>query len=348
MDTSMLDRSDDDIRKEVLEIASEETGIRNFKSTGILRSMWEVLTRVVGQIYRKFLTPIYHETNIDTADGSWLDQWGLLLGVIRKRATKTEGVVKLTAYQPGMLEAGLWIVFTGTDYRFRVAEGIEFSAGQNDVKVVAEFEGSDYNVAAGTGELTKVVAGTGSIEFPEDWITELGTDTESDDDFRLRIKERWSAEGQGNPPSAYIYTAMSVPGVAAVKVIRTPRGYGTVDVIIVAENGLPSEDLLEEVYEAIEGEGLICNDLKVKAPGEKKASISIEYRGDIPEETIEEAARQYVYSLGIGGRLEIRGIYEVLEQFELETVEVLSPDRDVQPEENEMVIATVSATKVTT
>lgn len=347
MDTSMLDRSDDDIRKEVLEIASEETGIRNFKSTGILRSMWEVLARVVGQIYRKFLTPIYHETNIDTADGSWLDQWGLLLGVTRKRATKTEGVVKLTAYQPGTLEAGLWIVFTGTDYRFRVVESVDFVAGENNIKVEAEFEGADYNVAAGPGSLTKVVSGTGPVDFPEDWITTLGTDTESDEDYRLRIKERWSAEGQGNSPSSYVYTAMSVPGVADVTVIRTPRGYGTVDVIIVAENGLPSEELLEEVYEAIEGEGLICNDLQVKAPKEKAASISVEYSGDADETEIEEAIRQHVYSIGIGGRLEVRNIYEVLEQFELDTAEVLSPDRDVQAKADEMIIATVSAEKKT-
>lgn len=346
-DLSFIDRTDDEIRKEVIETASKELGFRNLKSTGVLRRLFEVFARFLGQVYHKFISPIYHETNLDTADGLWLDQWGLLLGVARKAATKTKGEVTLVAYGDGEIEAGAWITVSGTDLRFKVLEKTAFSEGETKISVEAEFEGSGYNVSGDDeGVLTKVVSGVDHIVFKEGWISATGTDEEDDDSYRSRIKNLWISQGVGNPPPSFYYYAESVDGVKEVKLVRTPRGYGTVDVIVVAENGMPSEELLQDVYDALYDHALICNDLQVKAPQQKAAEISIEFSGDASENEVEEAVMQYVYGLGIGGRLEIRGIYDTLEAFDLDTVEVIAPLRDVQAGEDAIIVASVEAEKI--
>ena len=323
---SFIDRTDDEIRKEVIETASKELGFRNLKSTGVLRRLFEVFARFLGQVYHKFISPIYHETNLDTADGLWLDQWGLLLGVARKAATKTKGEATLVAYGEGDIDAGAWITVSGTDLRFKVLEKTAYSEGETKISVEAEFEGSGYNVSGeDEGVLTKVVSGVDHIVFKEGWISAAGTDEEDDDSYRSRIKNLWISQGVGNPPPSFYYYAESVDGVKEVKLVRTPRGYGTVDVIVVAENGMPSEELLQDVYDALYDHALICNDLQVKAPQQKVAEISIVFSGDASENEVEEAVMQYVYGLGIGGRLEIRGIYDTLEVFDLDTVEVIAP-----------------------
>lgn len=344
---SFIDRTDDEIRKEVIETASKELGFRNLKSTGVLRRLFEVFARFLGQVYHKFISPIYHETNLDTADGLWLDQWGLLLGVARKAATKTRGDATLIAYGDGEIEAGAWITVSGTDLRFKVLEKTAFSRGETKISVEAEFEGSGYNVSGeDEGVLTKVVSGVDHIVFKEGWISAAGTDEEDDDSYRSRIKNLWISQGVGNPPPSFYYYAESVDGVKEVKLVRTPRGYGTVDVIVVAENGMPSEELLQDVYDALYDHALICNDLQVKAPLQKAAEISIEFSGDASENEVEEAVMQYVYGLGIGGRLEIRGIYDTLEAFDLDTVEVIAPLRDVQAGEDAIIVASVEAEKI--
>lgn len=344
---SFIDRTDDEIRKEVIETASKELGFRNLKSTGVLRRLFEVFARFLGQVYHKFISPIYHETNLDTADGLWLDQWGLLLGVARKAATKTQGEATLIAYGDGEIEAGAWITVSGTDLRFKVLEKKAFSGGETKISVEAEFEGSGYNVSGeDEGVLTKVVSGVDHIVFKEGWISAAGTDEEDDDSYRSRIKNLWISQGVGNPPPSFYYYAESVDGVKEVKLVRTPRGYGTVDVIVVAENGMPSEELLQDVYDALYDHALICNDLQVKAPQQKVAEISIEFSGDASENEVEEAVMQYVYGLGIGGRLEIRGIYDTLEAFDLDTVEVIAPLRDVQAGEDAIIVASVEAEKI--
>lgn len=342
-----IDKSDEEIRKEVIEAATKELGFRNLKSTGVLRRLFEVFARFLGQVYHKFISPIYHETNLDTADGLWLDQWGLLLGVARKAATKTKGEATLVAYGEGDIDAGAWITVSGTDLRFKVLEKTAFSEGETKISVEAEFEGSGYNVSGeDEGVLTKVVSGVDHIVFKEGWISAAGTDEEDDDSYRSRIKNLWISQGVGNPPPSFYYYAESVDGVKEVKLVRTPRGYGTVDVIVVAENGMPSEDLLQDVYDALYDHALICNDLQVKAPQQKVAEISIVFSGDASENEVEEAVMQYVYGLGIGGRLEIRGIYDTLEVFDLDTVEVIAPLRDVQAGEDAIIVASVEAEKI--
>ncbi|MBP5163198.1 MAG: baseplate J/gp47 family protein [Spirochaetales bacterium] len=343
----MLNKTEDEVRQEVLTIAAEETGIRNNKSTGVLRGIFETFAKVIHQIYRKFLNPIYKRTNLDSADGDWLDQWGLLSGITRKAAAKTRGNVTLSAYQNGSIEAGTWITVEGTDLRFKVLETTEFSTAASFlVPVEAEFAGARYNITDDAGECSKVIPGVDGIVFGEDWITSIGTDDEDDETYRKRIKDLWNSIKNNNPPSLYEYYALSVEGVKSIRLIRTPRGYGTVDIIVVAENGLPSQQLLDAVYQAIYDHDLVCQDLRTLAPETVSTTVTVEYRGAATANEIQEAVLQYIYSLGVGGRMELRRIYDVLDGFNLDQAEVIAPVRDVQASQYQIVDATVVVRKL--
>lgn len=345
-DMTLLKKSDDEIRKEILTVATEQTGIRNFKSTGVLRGLLETFSRVILTVYQSYLTPIYNQTSLATANGHWLSMWGLMLGVVRKAATKAKGSVTITAYADGSLPAGSWVTVAGTALRFKVLQDITFTIGTFQALVEAEFAGLAYNVADDPGLLTRVIAGIETVSFAAEWITDAGTDEEADESYRARISDRWMSQGQGNPPVSFVYYAMSVPGVKEIKLIRTPRGYGTVDVIVVSVAGMPNQPLLDAVYQALYDHALICNDLQVKAPEQIPVVINVVASGAATANAVQEAILQYVYSLGIGGRLTIRDIYTAVDLLDLTSVEVLAPLRDVAAPDDSIIVATVTVTKV--
>jgi hypothetical protein len=347
-DPSFLEKTEDEIRKEVFEIGEQETGLSNFKSVGVLRGIFETITLLVARIYTAFLSPLLKQVDRRTATGFWLDVHGNNLGVSRYRETRTQGSFTGTAYASGSLKAGSWVRVEGSDLRFRVVQEISFLTGSFDIPVEAEAAGSEYNIAPGTPLiLTSVTQGVESVAAGSGWITYSGTDDETDAAYRSRIDDRWNAQGEGNPPSKYELVARSVDGVAEAKVIRTPRGFGSIDVLIAGSAGLPTETQLSDVRDALDDYGMICRDLIVRAPETVAADVSIEFSGNYTALEVENAVRAWIAALGIGVDLEVRKLYsEPWSGWTFTSFEVLLPDRDVAVGENEIVVPTITVTKV--
>jgi hypothetical protein len=55
-----------------------------------------------------------------------------------------------------------------------------------------------------------------------------------------------------------------------------------------------------------------------------------------------------VYALGIGGRFKHKDLYKLYQPLNLKTVEIISPDRDVQPQEDTIIEAAIAVDKVAT
>jgi len=349
MSDSWIEKTEDEIKNEIISWAKEETGLTNFKSVGVLRGFLEVLALTAIKAYTGYINPIYKQANLDSATGLWLSLWGLLVGVTRKKAIKAVGSLAGVAYDDGKLQKGTWIVTDGTALRFKVTNDVSFYAGVFSIPVEAEFAGSAYNLVPGTSiRATRVVQGLDSVSVPASWISTLGTDDELDDAYRARIKDKWKSIGEGNPTSKYEYIAASVDGVVSAKVIRTPRGYGSTDVLITSVEGLPSAELLQAVRAALDSYGLVCRDLLVRAPGAVTCNVHIEYKGSATAEVVGLAARKYILSLGIGGKLEVRKFYtEPWSTFAFDSLEILAPTRDVVAGANELIVpGTVTVTKV--
>jgi uncharacterized phage protein gp47/JayE len=344
---SWIDKDEKTIRDDIVAIAKKETGLTNFKNVGVLRGLLEVISRVVFFIYRTAINPIYANATLDKATGIFLSFWGLMLGVVRKQPAKTEGVFTGTAYGDGAVPAGTWAVVENTDLRYKVKEDVSFKAGAVFlIPVTAEHPGSTYNIGEDMPlRLTRVISGLNTVFVAQDWITSLGQDTEEDEPYRERIKTRWKSQILGDTKDVYQYYAEEVTGVRSAKVIRTPRGPGSTDVIIAAVNGAPDTDLINAVKKNLYAHELMAFDVEVRAPEILEIDVAIEYSGDAEENEVRLIAENYIYRLGIGGRFALRDLYELYKPLNLETVEILSPDRDIQSDALYIITGTITVTK---
>jgi hypothetical protein len=344
---SWIGKTENEIRSEIVAIAKKETGLTNFKDTGVLRGFIEVIVRVVVYIYRTAINAIYDNATLDGAKGVFLSFWGLMLGVVRKQESKAEGVFTGTAYGAGSVSAGTWAVMDGTELRYRVKEKIAFAEGDPfAIPVIAEFPGQPYNIGGGSSvRLTRIVQGLDAITVGDDWITVPGQDQEADEPYRERIKTRWRSQTLGDTKDVYRFYAEEVDGVKAARIVRTPRGPGSTDVIIAAASGAPGQDLLEAVRQNLYGHELMSFDVQVKAPGIRDIEIIVEFSGDASEGTVRLIAEDYVRDLGIGGRFKVGTLYDRYRSLGQATLEIISPARDVQPAEDELIEAVITVLK---
>jgi uncharacterized phage protein gp47/JayE len=343
---SWIDADDAIIRDDIVAIAKDKTGLTNFKSTGVLRGIIEVIAACVSYIYRSAINPIYENATLDGANGIFLSMWGLLLGVVRKQDTKTIGNFTGRAYSDGNIPEGAWIVVSGTELRYKVTAKVSFQEGCFSIPVIAENSGVDYNIGSLGVRITRVIPGLDSVSVHEGWIRTLGENIEPDDAYRERIKNRWRGQTLGDTKETYRYYAESTPGVRSAKIIRTPRGAGSTDVVIASVAGLPEPELLDAVREMLHGHELMAFDILVRAPDPVYANIIIEYSGSAEESAVELVAQNYVRDLGIGGRFKIADLYRAYEPLGLATIEIMSPERDIATGEAALIVATVHATKI--
>jgi uncharacterized phage protein gp47/JayE len=310
MQETWIDKTDSVIRDDIVSIAKGNTGLTNFKSTGVLHGFIEVLAAVVFFIYKTAINPIYSNAALDGATGVFLSFWGLALGVVRKSDNKAAGNFTGHSFGEGSVPAGSWIVLDGTELRYKVTAKTAFTADSDfAVPVEAEFSGSDYNIGSGMPlRITRVVNGLGSVTVPGNWQTALGENKEEDNSYRERIKNRWRSQTLGDTKETYKFYAEAVAGVRSAKIIRTPRGPGSTDVIVASVTGLPSQELIADVEAALYDHELMGFDVRVKAPTVTDVAVVIEFSGEADEADIALIAEAYVHDLGIGGRFALKDL----------------------------------------
>jgi hypothetical protein len=347
MQESWIDQTEDTIRDDVIEIAKTDTGLTNFKSTGVLRGFLQVLSSVVFFIYKTAINPIYKNASLDKATGIFLTLKGLALGVVRKSDVKATGNFQGHTYGDGNIPAGAWIIVEGTELRYKVTTKTAFASGVDfAIPVEAEFSGSDYNIGAEMPvRCNRVINGLDSVSVPDNWQTAFGENTEDDDTYRGRVKDRWKSQTLGDTKTTYKYYAEEVSGVREAKIIRTPRGPGSTDVVIASVTGLPTDELLQAVHDNLNNHELMAFDVQIKAPGVTTIEVTVEFSGNADEADVSLVAENYVHSLGIGARFAIKDLYALYEPLDLDTCEITSPARDVEPGEENIIVATITATK---
>jgi hypothetical protein len=347
MRESWIDTDDKTIRDDIVAIAKEKTGLTNFKSTGVLRGFLEVLSAVVFFVYKTAINPVYANATLDGATGIFLSFWGLALGVARKQDNKASGHFTGRSYGEGNVPEGAWVVAEGTELRYRVTAKAAFTAGSDfQIPVIAEFAGSGYNIGSEMPvRVTRVIPGLDSVAVADGWQSALGENTEEDASYRERIKNRWRSQTLGDTKETYRFYAEEVAGVRSAKIIRTPRGPGSTDVIIASVTGLPTAELIANVEAALHDHELMGFDVQVKPPTVTNVAVEIEFSWDADEADAALAAEGYVHGLGIGGRFTEKDLYALLEPLGLATVEIISPGRDVQADEAGIITAAISVTK---
>lgn len=141
-------------------------------------------------------------------------------------------------------------------------------------------------------------------------ITELlipGEDTEGTEEFRERYFEAVNNEAFGGNRADYRQKVKSIDGVGQVKIYRTPKGGGTVRVVITdSENKKPSKELVNQVKEILDpeeyeglgyGEAPVGHAVEVEGVSSVDVDVSVKWQTEsnvtVDEGLIIEAIENY-------------------------------------------------------
>jgi uncharacterized phage protein gp47/JayE len=228
----------------------EETLLGLAEGAGLPVTAWQPgsTPRALVAMFAEVLADAWYGTSqiangvvLERSAGPWQDLLAANYDEQRLAATFTEGTVTLTdnGGGPHTISAGAFVVATAGGLRYRATSGGTLTLnGTLDVTVKAEAAGASYNVATGTIVQLVTAAPTVTVTNPVlgtsgTWITTIGTDAELDAALRKRLQAKWGTLSTGSPISAYVFWALSTPGVSRVAVNdANPLAPGAITVYI--------------------------------------------------------------------------------------------------------------------
>lgn len=199
----------------------------------------------------------------DTAYGEWLDRRAEDVGLTRKPAVKSIGQVTFTGTEGTPIPKGTEVSTDGVaPIYFVTTADTTITGGTATVAAEAKEAGAAGNVGPGairltTGNITGITGVTNAAEF------DGGVDQESDDAFRKRYLERVRRPVTSGNVYHYRMWALEVVGVRDVRVYPAWNGPLTVKVVVLADDGVPSQTLIDAVKVHIESVRPIGADVTV-------------------------------------------------------------------------------------
>lgn len=210
------------ILEELKQLAKQEFGddIDLSENSRFLRFLKVVAYRE-DQLWQ-LLEDAYYASYIDFATGSNLDNIAALVGFTRIPAAKATGTVTFSrstaATEDITVPAGTRVATSDESVVFKTTEAVTLAAGNTsvDAPIEAIEPGSAGNVAANT--ITKIIDPISGIESVNNANpTSGGRDTETDEEFRYRIKITLAAKGKATL-DAIKAAVLEVEGVKTVKI----------------------------------------------------------------------------------------------------------------------------------
>ena len=213
-----------------------------------------------------------------TAEGEYLDYHAETRAITRGEAAAARGKLRFSLNAPAAeavdIAEGLQCLDLAGNV-FITAEKGTISSGETScqVEAYAEKAGEAGNAAPGTVvRMRQAPAGVSAV-INDSWFSG-GCDRESDVELRKRVIESYRKLPNGANAAYYEALAKSVTGVGKVLVYPRKRGIGTVDIIFSADDGCPSQELLDEVQEKLEKGREICVNVLVEAPETLNVDVS--------------------------------------------------------------------------
>lgn len=294
-----------------------------------------------------------------TAQGVYLDYHAAARGLTRRAAQKAKGTLRFAASAAVTSECPIpqgTVCMTAAGVRFETTEDAVIEVGDTwaDVEACAVEAGAAGNAVAGTVTLFSAPP-AGVVQCTNPAAFTQGSDAEDDEALRGRILASYRRLPNGANAAYYEQEAMNIAGVAAAKAIGRARGVGTVDVVIAAADGAPSETLRGEVEEVLAKKREIAVDLKVLAPTELTVTVTGQLKA-AEGYSFSEAKANAEAALGalfdgelLGRSVPVARILSLLYGAEgVENVHLSAPTEDITAEATELpVLGTVTLTELT-
>lgn len=201
------------------------------------RSIVNVLSRVIAgaaHMMHGFLQFMSKQLFPDTAESQYLVRWMDLYGLALKEASFATGTVTFTGTNGSVIEEGAVLV-RADGQRYELDANATVSGGTATGAVTALTAGAGGTlVAAQTLTLESPVAGvSGTVTVASTTVD--GADQESEDDARVRLRERIANAPHGGAEADYVGWAKEVVGVTRAWVYPLEQGAGTVVVRFVRD-----------------------------------------------------------------------------------------------------------------
>ena len=298
------------IEETLSNIVDADVGITNTSVGSVVRTIVEAILSNVDET-NYYLSYVYDALSIDDAIGDDLDRLVAILGLTRRPATVSTGIVTFSTggepaeydipipygYEVSTRQASDGSVTTYTV----LDEDCVLKAGESeiDVTVQAEEAGHKYLPAGSLCIMGTSIIGIQSVINKEE--VNSGVDKESDDDFRTRTKEYVNAFGKGT--NAALKAAVEgVDGVTNCTVDDLHDGIGTSAVIVVPDT-IPVIDSVDKaVKEAVAETKAAGIKVSVIYPTIKYTDIDVTITGvdNIDNNVVVEAISTYANSLHVG------------------------------------------------
>lgn len=284
------------------------------------------LRLLAGEIYNVMVNQEWLKSQmfVTTASGEYLDYLASQSGLTRKQAVKAQGELTFYITEPKdhdvIIPKGAVAATTdSTPIRFCSTEEGCIVAGNTLVSVYAEAE------KAGKGSNVEMYKAVVKVNVPTevDSVTNRdefvgGTDEESDEDLRQRIKSTYASPSNGTNKAYYEQLALSVEGIAKAGIVPKLRGVGTVDVFVCG-NGVEADNESVKNVQKIMNENRELNvDVKVSKAQIYNANLEVVvnavsgYENSVVIEKCKEAFTQCLDSIPIGGKMYLSSVGKYL------------------------------------
>jgi uncharacterized phage protein gp47/JayE len=232
----------------------------------------KVLAGAVHTLYG-FIAYLHRQQFFDTAEAEYLDRWGSLYGLTRKKASKATGSV-VFSFSDGQVSIPEGTVLQHEDgAQYVTTSGVD---SDNVVTVEALTAGTDGNQTA--GDVLSLVSPISGV-YSESTIKALsgGSEEESDSAFRSRLLERVQETPHAGTQSDYENWALEVPGVTRAWCNPLEDGNGSVAVRFVCDENesiLPDKAMLDLVQSYLDDLRPVTAQVYVKQITRAAASMS--------------------------------------------------------------------------
>ena len=314
------------------------------------------LRALAAQVYGLYLESAWTRKQCfpQTATGEDLDRHAFLRGITRLPASRAAGTLRFSVQTAGTADLPIpqgTVCLTAGLVAFATTQDGVLAAGQTQVDLPAQAvePGPGGNVPAGTVQ-TMSVAPVGIAACTNPVPFTGGREEEGDEALRARVLATYRQLPNGANKAYYAQQARGVEGVTAVTVLPKARGLGTVDVVVTGPNGLPGEDLVDQVQAVLEAQREIAVDLQVRAPTAVTVNLVLSVQpqaGLLPGPVlarVEEAMETWFDGTMLGQDVLLAKIGQRLFQVEgVANYAIEGPSDDVSIDEDELpVLGTLS------
>ena len=307
------------------------TSLKNISPGSIIRTMVSEFGAVANDMNFNISTTFLNSV-VSTAVGPNLDLIGKLLNVSRTNSSYAIGTVRIyiDPYS-GKTLANLKSILNitgditlprGTEvsdssglYKYNLIDNVILSDDPIYVDVISQASGSVANSGSGAISMfsnydPSLLNIINYILVSNDLPIDSAADNESDDDYRYRIVNSYTANAMANETAVRL-AALKVPGVANVLMVPYEYGIGTGSVYVISESPIVSAGILNAVQVACTSVSSFSERVVVSAPSYQALyfNIQLEFKPstaaadkDSAVQTVSTNVMSYVNNIPLGGK----------------------------------------------